>query len=68
MLSSNFEAHGLDPQGIIEIRDILLKLNKERNITIIISSHILEELSKLASRFGIIDKGQLIEGLWKNTI
>ena len=60
--------NGLDPQGIIEIRDILLKLNKERNITIIISSHILEELSKLATRFGIIDKGQLIEEVTKKDL
>lgn len=57
--------NGLDPQGILEIRDILLKLNKEKNITIIISSHILEELSKLATRFGIIHNGELIEEINK---
>lgn len=57
--------NGLDPQGIMEIRNILLRLNREKNITIIISSHILEELTKLASRFGIIHNGRLIEEINK---
>ena len=52
--------NGLDPQGIVEVRDILLKLNKERRITILISSHILEELSKVATSYGIINNGRLI--------
>lgn len=60
--------NGLDPQGIIEIRDILLKLNMEKNITIIISSHILEELAKLATRFGIIDNGQIIKEVYKEDL
>lgn len=60
--------NGLDPQGIIEIRDILLKLNIEKNITIIISSHILEELAKLATRFGIIDNGQIIKEVYKEDL
>lgn len=60
--------NGLDPQGIIEIRDILLKLNMEKNITIIISSHILEELAKLATRFGIIDNGQIIKEVYKEEL
>lgn len=55
--------NGLDPQGIAEMREIILKLNKEKNITIIISSHILEELSKLATCYGIIHKGKLIKEL-----
>lgn len=53
--------NGLDPAGIKEIRDLLLKLNTERNITILISSHILGELSKIATRYGIIKNGSLIE-------
>lgn len=53
--------NGLDPQGILEIRNTILKLNKEKNITFIISSHILGELSKMATRYGIIDKGKLIK-------
>ena len=53
--------NGLDPEGIKEIRDVIVKLNKERHITILISSHILDELSKIVTRYGIINKGELIE-------
>ena len=60
--------NGLDPQGIVEVRDIILKLNQERNITVIISSHILEELSKLATHYGIIHQGRLIEEFSKEEI
>ena len=55
--------NGLDPQGILEVREMLTSLVKERNMTIIISSHILEELSKVATHFGIIDNGVLIKEL-----
>jgi ABC-2 type transport system ATP-binding protein len=53
--------NGLDPVGIAEFREILMRLNKERNITMIISSHILSELSKIATVYGFIDKGILLE-------
>lgn len=53
--------NGLDPEGIKEIRDLILKLNHDRNITVLISSHILGELSRLATRYGIIHRGRLIE-------
>lgn len=53
--------NGLDPAGIKEIRDLLVKLNQEKQITILISSHILGELSKVATRYGIIRDGALIE-------
>lgn len=52
--------NGLDPQGIIEMRETLLKLNHERNITILISSHILDELSRLATHYGFIDQGRIV--------
>lgn len=51
--------NGLDPQGIAEIREIILQLNTDKNITFIISSHILGELSKIATCYGIIEKGEL---------
>lgn len=53
--------NGLDPEGIKEVRDLLIKLHSERGITILISSHILDELSKLATHYGFIDKGHLIK-------
>ena len=53
--------NGLDPTGIIEVRELLLKLNRERHLTIIISSHILEELSKIATHYGVIHKGKMVD-------
>ena len=55
--------NGLDPQGIIEIRELILRLNRERQITVLISSHILDELSRLATHYGIIDKGCMVKEL-----
>lgn len=55
--------NGLDPQGIIEMRELILKLNRERQITILISSHILDELSRLATHYGIIDAGHMVKEL-----
>lgn len=51
--------NGLDPQGITEVRQLIMRLNRERNTTFIISSHILGELSKIATHYGIIDNGEL---------
>ena len=53
--------NGLDPQGIIEIRELILKLNRERQITVLISSHILDELSRLATHYGFIDRGHMVK-------
>ena len=55
--------NGLDPQGIVEMRELILKLNRERQITILISSHILDELSRLATHYGIIDRGRMVKEL-----
>ena len=55
--------NGLDPQGIVEMRDMILKLNRKREITVLISSHILDELSRLATHYGIIDHGQMVKEL-----
>lgn len=53
--------NGLDPQGIVEVREILKELNEKRGITIIISSHILEELTKVATVYGVIHEGKLLK-------
>ena len=53
--------NGLDPQGIIEMRELILKLNRERRITFLISSHILDELSRLATHYGFIDRGHMVK-------
>ncbi len=53
--------NGLDPQGIIEMRELILKLNREKAITVLISSHILDELSKLATHYGFIDSGTMVK-------
>ena len=53
--------NGLDPAGIKDVRDLILKLNKENNITVLISSHILGELAKIATRYGVICNGKLVD-------
>ena len=53
--------NGLDPEGIREMRELLLRLNRERGLTILVSSHILGELSKVATRYGIIQQGRIVE-------
>ena len=53
--------NGLDPEGIKEIRDVIVRLNKEKNITFLISSHLLDELSKVVTKYGIINNGVLVE-------
>ena len=53
--------NGLDPEGIREMRELLLRLNRERGLTILVSSHILGELSKIATRYGIIQQGRMVE-------
>lgn len=53
--------NGLDPQGIIEIRELIQKLNRERGITVLISSHILDELHRLATWYGFIDQGKIVK-------
>lgn len=53
--------NGLDPAGIKEVRDLLLKLNKEKNVTNMISSHLLDELAKITTKYGIINNGVLVE-------
>ena len=60
--------NGLDPEGIIDIRELILKLNKEKNITILISSHYLDELSKIATHYGFVDKGKIIKEISKDEL
>lgn len=54
-------ANGLDPQGIVEIRELILRLNRERQITVLISSHILDELARLATHYGFLDGGRIVK-------
>lgn len=56
-------ANGLDPAGIVEIRELLLELTREQGTTVFMSSHILAEVSRLAQRIGIIHKGHLLQEL-----
>jgi ABC-2 type transport system ATP-binding protein len=60
--------NGLDPQGIVEIREIIEELNHSKKITFLISSHILEELSKIATDYGIIHEGQLLQELTQEAL
>ncbi len=60
--------NGLDAEGIKEFRDLILKLNKEQGITILISSHILNELQQLAYRFVFIEDGKIIEDISKEQL
>ena len=60
--------NGLDPQGMAEIREMISRLNRERGITFIISSHILGELSKIATSYGIIEKGELKKQILKTEL
>ena len=52
--------NGLDPQGIIEIRELILNLNRRQQITVLVSSHILDELAKFATHYGFIDQGRMV--------
>lgn len=60
--------NGLDPQGIVEVREMIKRLNREKNMTIMVSSHILEELYRIADTFGIIDKGCLVQEVSKEEL
>lgn len=52
---------GLDPIGVMELRELVLKLNRERNMTILFSSHNLAEMAQIATRYGFLHKGKLLE-------
>lgn len=56
-------ANGLDPEGIIEMRELILRLNREQQITVLISSHLLDELSRLATHYGFLDHGRMVKEL-----
>lgn len=57
--------NGLDPQGIIDIRELLVKLNKEHGITIFVSSHLLDEIERICTHIGVLNNGKLV---FQNTI
>lgn len=68
MLLLDEPINGLDPMGIIDVRELLLKLNEDEGITIVISSHILGELSKMATCYGIMNNGELVEEFTKSEL
>ena len=61
MLVLDEPINGLDPEGIKEVREILVRMREEKGITILISSHILEELDKVADCYGVINEGTLLD-------
>lgn len=61
-------ANGLDPSGIVEIRELLLQMTREEGVTVFMSSHILAEVSRLAQRIGIIHKGHLLQELTREDL
>lgn len=61
MLILDEPVNGLDPEGIRDVRDIILRLNREKGITFLISSHLLDELAKVVTTYGIISNGVLVE-------
>ena len=60
--------NGLDPEGIVEVRELILKMNREKGITFMISSHILTELNLIANRYGIISHGKMIKEVTKEDV
>lgn len=60
--------NGLDPEGIVDLRNVLLRINKEWNTTIVVSSHILNELSLIANRIGFIKKGKMLQELTREEL
>ena len=55
--------NGLDPEGAREIRRLIMRLNDERGITVVVSSHVLEQLGKMATRYGVIREGRMVREL-----
>jgi ABC-2 type transport system ATP-binding protein len=60
MLILDEPTNGLDPHGSLEVRDLLMRLNRERGLTVLVSSHILSEIEKLVTDVGIIHRGALV--------
>lgn len=60
--------NGLDPQGIIEIRELILKLNRELGITVLVSSHNLDELSRIATHYGFINEGRTVREIGRQEL
>lgn len=60
--------NGLDPQGIVELRNLMIELNQKQGISILVSSHILSELEKVATHYGFIKKGKLVEEISANEL
>ena len=52
--------NGLDPEGVREMRNLIIRLNEQRGVTVVVSSHVLDQLGRIATRYGVIDAGRMV--------
>ena len=60
--------NGLDPEGVREMRNLIIRLNEQRGITVVVSSHVLDQLGRIATRYGVIDAGRMVCEMTANEV